>query len=87
MSYVNNTSYVYNMSDECRLYELYEYFYESLKIAYFFVFKKFGIFLLIYKDGKRKYWEKILEKYAKEPIFKGKEWSFRIRKNFRRIER
>ena len=55
MSYVNNTSYVYNMSDGCRLYELYEYFYESLKIAYFFVFKKFGIFLLIYKDGKRKY--------------------------------
>ena len=30
---------------------------------------------------------KYLKKYAKEPIFKGKEQSFRIRKRFYRIER
>ena len=80
------------MNYVCRLYELcksYEYFYESLKITSFFVFK---MFLLIYKDGKpklwkRKYWEKIVKKYVKEPIFKSKEKSFRIIKIFYRIER
>ena len=54
MSYVNNRSYVNDMSDIYRLYELYEYFYESLKITCFFVFENFGIFLLIYEDGKPK---------------------------------
>ena len=53
-------------------------------------------FLLIYKNGKpkllkRKYCEKILKKYAKEKKkkthFKGKEYYFRIRKRFYRIER
>ena len=53
-SYVNNMSYINDMSDICRLYELYEYFYESLKITCLFVFTKFGIFLLIYKDRKPK---------------------------------
>ena len=53
-SYVNNRSYVNDLSDICRLYELYEYFYESLKITCFFVFENFGIFLLIYEDGKPK---------------------------------
>ena len=48
------------MSYVCRLYELYElcksyeYFYESLKTLVFLFFKKFGFFLLIYKDGKPK---------------------------------
>ena len=49
--------------------------------------------MLTYQDGdpkllKRKYWEEILyKKYAKEPIFNGKELSFRIRKRFYRTER
>ena len=46
------------MNYVCRLYELcksYEYFYESLKITSFFVFK---MFLLIYKDGKPKLWKR-----------------------------
>ena len=54
-------SYVNSMSSECRLYGLYElgklyqHFYESLKITWnhlTLVFKNFGIFLFIYKDGK-----------------------------------
>ena len=67
---------------------------KSFEIAWnhlVFIFKKFGIFLFIYQDGKsiikRKYWEKILKQYVKEPIFTGKEYSFRIRKRFYRIER
>ena len=63
MRYVNNMSYANNKRYVCRLCELYklcklyEYFYESLKITrnrLMFVFKKFGFFLLIYKDGKPK---------------------------------
>ena len=55
MSYINNMIYVNNMSYACRLYHLYElcksceYFYESLKNNLLFVFKKFGIFLLVCK--------------------------------------
>ena len=50
-----------------------------------FCFLKRELFSLIYKNGKskfwkRRYWQKILKEYAKEPIFEGKEWSFRIRK-------
>ena len=63
INYVNNMGYANNMSHIRRLYELhelrtlYEYFHESLKLTWnrlIFVFKKFGFFLLIYKDGKLK---------------------------------
>ena len=47
-------------------------------LKYIFAFKSFSEISLIYKDGKselqkRRCWEKILEQYAKEPIFKDKE--------------
>ena len=60
ISYVNNMRYVNNMSYVCRLYELcesHEYFSESLKTTWnrlIFIFKKFEIFLLTYKEGKPK---------------------------------
>ena len=82
ISYVNNMRYVNNMSYVCRLYELcesHEYFSESLKTTWnrlIFIFKKFEIFLLTYKEGKpklykQKNWEKIRKNYAKKPILKG----------------
>ena len=52
---------------------------KSVEIAsniIFFAFKKFEFFLVedgISKSWKRKNWENILEHFAKEPIFKGKE--------------
>ena len=60
ISYVNNMRYVNNMSYVCRLdelCELHEYFSESLKTTWnglIFIFKKFEIFLLTYKEGKPK---------------------------------
>ena len=79
MSYVNNMNFVNNMSYVCQLYESYEYYSELLKITCFF--KKKIFFLLLYKDGKtkllkRKCSKKILKKYEKKPISKGKEQSF-----------
>ena len=82
ISYVNNMRYVNNMSYVCRLYELcesHEYFSESLKTTWnrlIFIFKKFEIFLLTYKEGKpklykQKNWEKICKNFAKKPILKG----------------
>ena len=76
ISYVNNMRYVNNMSYVFRLYELcelHEYFSESLKTTWnglIFIFKKFEIFLLTYKEGKpklykQKNWEKIHKNYAK----------------------
>ena len=54
MSYVNNMSYACKLSELYELCKSYEYFYESLKNHLFFVFKKFGSFLLLYKDGEPK---------------------------------
>ena len=60
ISYVNNMRYVNNMSYACWLYELcelHEHFSESLKTTWnglIFIFKKFEIFLLTYKEGKPK---------------------------------
>ena len=55
--YLNNTSYVNKLDELYELCKLYEYFYELLKITWnhlIFAFRKFGFFLLIYKDGKLK---------------------------------
>ena len=58
----------------------------------FFAFKKFRIFLLTYEDEnpkllKRKYWEEILyKKYAKEPIFNGKNSLLELEKDFTELK-
>ena len=78
----------------CKLYELFMNRLKSLKITWIcfkyniYCFQEFfKKFPWIYKDAKRKYWQKILKQYAKEQIFTGKEKYFRTRKRFYRIER